>query len=239
MKLTVYVKPGQQPTFRPAPIGRDWMDQFPGIYRCLPLNIGNRYGWEVLTPVGFTAQWNGGSKPLDVQIVPDGHGCEAVAHFGNGVLTFHMPGVVQTEPGYDLMVAGPSNSPKDAIYPLTGVIETDWSPFGFTMNWKFTRDFMPVRFEAGEPICRFYPVKRHELQQFEPIIRPFSDNPALEREHDAWSEKRAGTLARNHKGEDAWDKNYFKGQTVTDDKKFDDHQTKLKLKEFYDSRNPV
>ena len=37
------------------------------------------------------------------------------------------------------MVTGPFNQPKDAIQPLTAIVETDWAPFTFTMNWKFTR----------------------------------------------------------------------------------------------------
>ena len=59
--------------------------------------------------------------------------------FGEGVLTFHINGLFRTPPGWNLWVGGSPNSPKDGIYPLTGVIETDWSPYTFTMNWRFTR----------------------------------------------------------------------------------------------------
>ena len=36
------------------------------------------------------------------------------------------------------MVRGPTNSPKDGIAALDGIIETDWAHSTFTMNWRFT-----------------------------------------------------------------------------------------------------
>ena len=41
------------------------------------------------------------------------------------------------------MVQGPINRPKDGIAALPGIIETDWSPYSFTMNWMFTRPGTP------------------------------------------------------------------------------------------------
>ena len=49
----------------------------------------------------------------------------AISHFGHGVLTFHVPVISRTERGWDLMVSGPINAPKDATAPLSGVVETD------------------------------------------------------------------------------------------------------------------
>ncbi|MFB8344846.1 DUF6065 family protein [Brucella cytisi] len=47
----------------------------------------------------------------------------------------------KTEPEFDLFVTGSINRPKDAISPLTGFVETDWSPYTFTMNWRFTHQY--------------------------------------------------------------------------------------------------
>ena len=47
---------------------------------------------------------------------------------------------------------GPPNHIKDGIQPLVGLVETDWLPFPFTMNWIFTRPGR-VRFAKGEPFC--------------------------------------------------------------------------------------
>ena len=46
--------------------------------------------------------------------------------------------------------------------------ETDWSPFTFTMNWKFTRKPAPVAFERDEPFCMVFPVQRGLIEAAEP-----------------------------------------------------------------------
>ncbi len=48
-----------------------------------------------------------------------------------------------------MWVGGPPNHIKDGIQPLTGLVETDWLPFPFTMNWMFTRKGS-VRWERGQ-----------------------------------------------------------------------------------------
>ena len=62
MELTAYVHPSWAPLIRPAPATRACMDATPGsfAYRCLPLNIANAHGWEVLSPCAFDAVWDGG-----------------------------------------------------------------------------------------------------------------------------------------------------------------------------------
>jgi hypothetical protein len=198
MELTAYVMDGHSVDIRPAPVERDWMDTSKDrfAYRCLPLNIANSHGWELLCPHGFKAGWNGGPDPASVFVAADASGVvpPAMGHFGHGVLTFHIVCLFRTEPGYDLMVQGPINRPKDAIAPLSGIIETDWAPYSFTMNWKFTRPFTTVRFEKGEPFCHFFPVKRGEVESFSPRLRPLRENPALSEAHRQWRENRAGFI---------------------------------------------
>jgi uncharacterized protein DUF6065 len=59
MKLIAYVIDGHHVDIRPAPIEREWMDatnqRF--AYRCLPVNIANAHGWEILCPTSFTMNW--------------------------------------------------------------------------------------------------------------------------------------------------------------------------------------
>ena len=49
------------------------------------------------------------------------------SHFGDGILTWHLPILFRTPPGYNLLVRGPANYPKDAVSPLEGIVETDWA----------------------------------------------------------------------------------------------------------------
>jgi hypothetical protein len=242
MKLTAYVVDGHTVDIRPAPLERDWMDNTDQryAYRCLPLSIANAHGWEILCGSGFTAIWDGGRAKEAVRVTPDEPGGSPVAlgHFGHGVLTFHVSCLFRTAPGYDLMVLGPINAPKDAIAALTGIVETEWSPFSFTMNWQFTRPGVPVRFERGEPFCHLMPVRRGELETVEPEMRLLSENPELEREHKTWSANRVKfntDLAEPGSGAQAekWQKLYHRGlRTDGGPSGIDDHRTRLKLKPF-------
>ena len=84
---------GHQVDIRPAPVERDWMEATNQryAYRCLPLNIANAYGWEVLCNAGFLAMWNGKTTNDAIIIQADpGTTAPAVSHFGHGILTFHL-----------------------------------------------------------------------------------------------------------------------------------------------------
>ncbi len=241
MKLTAFVLDGNAVDIRPAPVDRDWMDNTDQrfAYRCLPLSIANGLGWEILCAAGFTAIWDGGRNLDAVQVTADeGKVAPALGHFGFGILTFHVPCLFRTEAGFDLLVMGPINRPKDAISPLTGVIETDWSPYTFTMNWQFTRPHTPVRFEKGEPFCHIMPVRRGEIESFEPELRLLSEDPELKTQHDNWTAnrnrfnadlKQPGSEARMQK----WQKLYHRGVLPDGETAGTaDHRTRLKVRPF-------
>ena len=240
MRLICYATSGEPPRIVPAMLERAWMDATPhaAAYRCLPLNIANAHGWMILNGAPFTAVWNGGARLEDVEVTPLTAGLPVLgaSHFGVGVLTFHINGLFRTETGYDLMAVGPLNQPKDAIQPLAGVIETDWSPFSFTMNWKFTRPNTPVTFARNEPFCMIFPVERGLVERVEPEFQQIDANPELKKAYTAWSESRAGFIqGLKVPGSEAldqkWQKDYFQGS-----KKFaespPDHKTKLRPKPF-------
>ncbi len=50
--------------------------------------------------------------------------------------------------------------PKDGIYPLEGIVETDWSESNFTMNWIITRPNRMIVFEKDKPLVMLTPVAR-------------------------------------------------------------------------------
>jgi hypothetical protein len=244
VKLTAYVMDGQQIKIRPAPLERDWMTATGHFaYRCLPLNIANAHGWEILCPSDFSATWGGAAdaQSLEVQRLTDAPAA-AVSHFGFGVLTFHIPCIFQTDSGYDLMVQGPVNRPKDAVAPLSAIVETDWSPFTFTMNWMFTRANTEVTFERGEPICHIYPLKRGNLEACDPKLERLSNNAELKSQFEKWTTSRftfikelqvPGSVARSQ----LWEKQYFRGlDAYGKPAELINHRTKLNLKEFTDVR---
>jgi hypothetical protein len=241
MELTCYVEgDGGGFEIRPAAARRDWMDAAPDRhpYRCLPLVVANGYGWEILSPVGFSAIWNGGPHRDGLVILEDpGTAAPARSHFGSGILTFRLPLIFRTDPGTDLMVQGPINRPKDAIAPLTGLVESDWGPFSFTMNWMFTRARTAVRFRKGEPICHLFPVERGALERVVPKMMPLSARPDLEASHAEWSTARKqfnddlkveGSQARRIK----WQKHYQRGTDFHGNPGPATHRTKSSPKPF-------
>jgi hypothetical protein len=216
------------------------MDRTPDkfAYRCLPLNIANAHGWLILNELPFLATWNGGSGLDAISIQACGTGAPLLArsHFGSGVLTFNVTALFRTEPGYDLIVTGPFNQPKDAIQPLTGIVETDWIPFTFTMNWKFTRTDHQVAFERDEPFCMIFPIKRGFVEEVVPVVHSMQEDDEVRQAYEAFARSRTrfnydllipGSDARLQE----WQKDYFRGTTQFGPTPVD-HRTKIKLKDF-------
>ena len=118
-KLRVYVLDRQRVELRPAPVERAWMEATPEhfAFRCLPLNIANAHGWELLCPSAFVAilEWRRRSGRHLSHGRPGEADRQLQSHFGSGVLTFHVPCLLRTDPEFDLMVQGPVNAPKDGI----------------------------------------------------------------------------------------------------------------------------
>jgi hypothetical protein len=243
MKLTCYATDEFAPKIVAARPEREWMDEFTNrhAYRCLPLTIANTHGWEVLCPVPIEIAWNGGPRREDVLVralkpMPRG---EHVAkycksNFSEGIVTFNVGYIFRTDPEWDLLATGPFNAPKDNAYALTGIIETDWLPYPFTMNWQVLRPGRVV-FEEDEPFCFIFPVRKQALLDCKPQIRRLADDAELSRQHALFVEKRADFVQRLENGDmyatkQAWQKYYFLG-THPDGTKAGQHIQKLRLSE--------
>ena len=136
-----------------------------------------------------------------------------------------------------MWIGGSPNQPKDGIYPLTGVVETDWSPFTFTMNWRFTRPNHWVHFDAGEPICFIFPVQRAVLDDVKPVLAPIDAEPELLDRFQAWSRARDEFTQRMADAPpkvaaDKWQKHYYRGVDLSEKEQIDDHRAKLRLRPF-------
>lgn len=229
----------------PAPIHRDWMDatHHAFAYRCLPLAIANQHGWVVSNSAGFSALWDGSPDKKGVSLIFDGDvptptpipvpGPRACSLFGHGMLTFHLPYLFRTPPGVNLWVKGLANHIKDGVQALEGIVETDWTAATFTMNWKLTRPFCPVRFDAGEPICMLVPVQRGLLESLDPQRRSLADNLELAARYRTWSHERDRFHDEVRRGvtREEWQRDYFKGRDP-DGTTAPEHQVKLEIKPF-------
>lgn len=175
-ELYCYPEYDGAPEILPGRSARSWMDDTPQhfAYRCTPIGIANATGYEIVLPFYFSATWNGGPLVSDVWAFLEGWDNRfkriVSSVFGGGVLTFHPGWLFRTSPGWALIARGPPNLPKDGISPLEGIVETDWLPFPFTMNWRFTRPGT-IRFEKGEPFCFILPLPHAIFDSMRPIIR--------------------------------------------------------------------
>ncbi|MGH7170458.1 MAG: DUF6065 family protein [Gemmataceae bacterium] len=247
-----------------ALVDRAWMDASHqrAPYRCLPLVIANQAGWVLHSPATFTATWDGGLGKENTQLNfapppkttnlfdlfapitvsadmanPEVQGDARISsHFGSGIVTFSIPYLFRTPRGINLWVKGPTNYIKDGVHPLEGIVETDWLPATFTMNWKLTRPHNAVRFERGEPICMIVPIPRGLSEQLRPMYVPLDANPELAREYREWERSRDAfnkelSLLKADTVQRGWQRDYMKGRTVSG-QEAEEHQTRLQLREF-------
>jgi hypothetical protein len=207
-------------------------------YRCLPIVMANQAGWVIGSPGRIAVRWNGGPRISDLQLRFPGCPGETrvTSHFGHGIMTITMPYLFRTPPGINLWIKGPTNLFKDGIHPLEGIYEADWAVSTFTMNWKITRPNRTIRFAKGEPICMIVPLPRDLVESLEPAVTPIESSPQLQAQYETWSRQRAAFMARLDEADPAtlergWQRHYMLGLD-SDDRRFDGHQTKLRLREF-------
>lgn len=210
-KTIAYVVPGVNKDvmacIRPCKITRDWMDETPSryAYRCIPLTAANSMGWEILNPVDTEITWTGkdAGDQLDIRVT-HADPFAAKPHFGSGTVTWYVPFLFRTPPGYGLMVTGPANHDKRDVTPLDAFIRTDWLPFPFTMNWRITKANEVVKFKAGEVICRIIPYPLALLNDMELEVRDLSEDPAFMQQVQQWDKNRQLNYQKQREAEQKW-----------------------------------
>jgi hypothetical protein len=224
----------------PASPNRDWMNSTTARYanRCLPLLMANQAGWLLLNNATVHARWAGADNPSSIEFHYE---CPEAAErpkslFGYGIITWNVPFLFRTPPGFDLLVRGPANRAKDGIASLEGLVETDWTSSTFTINWKFTRPHVWVTFEEGEPLCMLVPQRRGNLDEFDPSIVPIDTAADVQASFTAWCESRNKFRQEALKPDSPaaqvqWQKHYFQGKIV-DGSRVPQHQTRMHLRAF-------
>lgn len=156
-----------------SPKKRDWFT--PHFYRCLPLTIGNQYGFTVALEFDFAFEWNGGDNNEDITFFFNENVNDEdnpvfpniSSHFGSGILTISTPFFFRTPPGVNLMTINPPNFIVPNITVMTGVIETDNLRRSFTFNLKAQMPNIRVFIPAGTPLAAFIPIPRYYADGFE------------------------------------------------------------------------
>ncbi|MBV9576875.1 MAG: hypothetical protein JO149_09650 [Gammaproteobacteria bacterium] len=149
---------------------RDWMTQH--AYFCLPLTMGNQYGFVIKSYYDFEICWNGGDNPTDLQIKLadnyDANGKQIIAsHFGLGIVTIQNRFSLRTSEMMNLLVMNPPNYFIDGLQSLTAVVETDNLRRDFTFNLKTTRINQWIQIKKGQPLAAVLPYPRRFIDEFE------------------------------------------------------------------------
>lgn len=209
---------------------RDWFN--PHFYYCLPLIIGNQYGFVVRSYYNWTALWNGkeDNDAITINVEnpdPDQHQLIS-SHFGSGIITVQNRFHFRTEPGVNLLTLNPPNFILEDIQNLTGVIETDNLRRDFTFNLKITTANKLITIRKGQPIAAILPIPRHFVENFELKI----DNELFSEETIKYERLMGAKFSYERRSVDTKKphgagRRYWKGEDA-DGNKFADHQTRLK-----------
>ncbi len=231
--IEIYSMPRTSPSLmdiKPASVKRDWMDDTYGMaYHCLPLNIANQYGWICHNIKTFTATWNGGMSQDSLSIMQENGEPTRIAlsHFGHGIITIPTDFLIKTPENVSIYIRGVSNYNYENVYPLDGIVESDWLPFTFTMNYKFTKPGS-ITFKKGDPIFMFFPIDRTYIENFDIVQKSIFSNTELMNKYSKYGEARSDYIKNDttNKGQ----KFYVTGNVVDEKATISNHKRKLKLK---------
>lgn len=147
-------------------VKREWFVKH--AYHCLPLVIGNQYGFAIKSLYNFTAEWNGGQSPQDLIVTVEDSTTDQIisSHFGMGVVTVQNRFHFRTPLGINLITLNPPNMFIPHLQNMTGVIETDNLRRDFTFNLKVTTPNVKVSIKSGDIIAAILPVPRFSVENY-------------------------------------------------------------------------
>jgi hypothetical protein len=209
---------------------RDWFIKH--AYFCLPLVIGNQYGFAIKSLKTFKVKWNGGALPTDtiMEILEDDENKNyqsISSHFGMGTITIQNRFTFRTPPGVNLMTINPPNQFIDGIHHMTGVIETDNLRRDFTFNLKITRPDFEITINKGDYIGCILPIPRRFVDEFE-LVNGYDifTNDEIKEEQQAMYDFAVERSTKDVHKPFRNGRRYFKGEDVYGCQ-FLDHQNKL------------
>jgi hypothetical protein len=148
---------------------RDWFNSH--FYYCLPLTVGNQYGFYVPSMRDFDITWDGTSgitNDVSITFLNEDNAKKQLitSGFGSGVVTVQNMFALKTPKNINLMTVQPPNMFLPACVALTGVIETDNIRRDFTFNFKVTVPNLKIEIRKGDPLGAFIPIQRGFVENF-------------------------------------------------------------------------
>lgn len=213
---------------------RDWWN--PHFYYCLPINIGNQYGFAIKSLWDFNATWDGShenDKDITIEMLSEDYDATVQyvgSGFSEGVLTIQNNFHMKTPPGINIMTIQPPNYSIPGTYAMTGVIETDNIRRDFTYNLKLTDPGRTVQVRKGDWLGAFIPIQRYFVDKFEIVdVEDIFDTQIILNELQDGEEL---TRQRNNEDQDRphhSGRKYFNGEHAFGCP-YPDHQKRVGLK---------
>ena len=207
---------------------RDWF--YPHAYYCLPLTIGNQYGFLINSLRDFEVIWPGGPENAVITFLNNDNEEKQTIKtgFGTGIITIQNRFALKTPPGINLMTIQPPNAFIPGCAAMTGVIECDNIRRDFTFNLKVTVPNLKITIKKGDPIGAFIPIPRYFVDSFEVedslthlplemVAKEILESNTLSTERNTVDVQRAHSSGRR----------YFNGEH-SDGIKYTDHQKRFK-----------
>ncbi len=207
---------------------RDWFTSH--FYYCLPLTIGNQYGFVIKSLRDFDVTWSGGLAQAEITFTDGLNGAPQIISngFGSGIITVQNYFAIKTPIGVNVMVIQPPNMFTPGLVAMTAVIEADQIRRDFTFNLKITVPNYKISVKRGDAVGAFIPIPRYFVDKFEVAsvkdvfpdelhLNEISESNALGRERNNIDRSRPHASGRR----------YFNGKHV-DDSSYPDHQKRVR-----------
>jgi hypothetical protein len=157
--------------------------------KCLPFLIAGELGWDLILTEDYVINWNGGKAPQDISIKTEEKNPFIFSNFGNGILTFKIPYLIELEENTFLWVKGPNNNPLSTeLYPTEGLVEADWFPSNFGIDYKILVKNKDIVLKKNSAFCRLVPYPKNYIEKFNPQYSLLKDNPTFFENHVAYQQ---------------------------------------------------
>ena len=198
-------------------------------FRCLPLTMGNGYGFYIYSQYDLEFTWVSDEygKDVDLKILSEQVDNQSVAaHFGTGTITFMNRFTLRGADGTNVIITDPPNRFNHGWKHLTAVVEIDNLRRDFANTIKATKIGETVRINKGDVIGWVIPIPRHYADSHDLVDGDdFLPEDVMQEERDIQREftiRRQEDIKNNEAGVGQL---YMKGYDAYDNK-FDDHQTR-------------
>ena len=206
---------------------RDWFTSH--FYYCLPLIIGNQYGFLIKSMRDFEIIWDGTHNDAKINFLNDDNDYKQtiINGFSQGIVTVQNRFALKTPPNINIMTIQPPNMFIEGCSIMTGVIETDQIRRDFTFNIKITIPNRKIQIKKGDPLGAFIPIPRNFVENFKlNLVTDLFDKSFHEKEivesQNLSKERNSTDLEKPHKA----GRRYFSG-IHSDGEIYKNHQKRL------------